>query len=36
MTMMDLPDIYLPNGSIVEGFAKDQEPTGHLDQVHDL
>jgi hypothetical protein len=24
------PDIYLPNGSIVEGFAKDQEPTGHL------
>jgi hypothetical protein len=24
------PDIYLPNGSIVEGFAKDQEPTGRL------
>jgi hypothetical protein len=30
------PDIYLPNGSILEGFAKDQEPTGHLDQAHDL
>jgi enediyne biosynthesis protein E4 len=24
------PDIYLPNGSTVEGFAKDQAPTGHL------
>jgi enediyne biosynthesis protein E4 len=24
------PDIFLPNGSKVEGFAKDQAPTGHL------
>ncbi len=24
------PDIYLPNGSRVEGFPKGQEPTGHL------
>jgi hypothetical protein len=24
------PDLYLPNGSTVEGFAKDQAPTGHL------
>jgi enediyne biosynthesis protein E4 len=24
------PDIYLPNGSTVEGFLKDQAPTGHL------
>jgi len=24
------PDIYLPNGSTVEGFSKEQAPTGHL------
>jgi hypothetical protein len=24
------PDIFLPNGSTVEGFHKDQAPTGHL------
>jgi hypothetical protein len=24
------PDIYLPNGSTVEGFAKDKAPTAHL------
>ena len=24
------PDIFLPNGSTVEGFPKDQAPTGHL------
>ncbi|MGC1627385.1 MAG: CRTAC1 family protein [Candidatus Acidiferrales bacterium] len=24
------PDIFLPNGSTVEGFAKGKEPTGHL------
>jgi hypothetical protein len=24
------PDIFLPNGSTVEGFPKDQGPTGHL------
>jgi enediyne biosynthesis protein E4 len=24
------PDIYLPNGSIIEGFPKDNAPTGHL------
>jgi hypothetical protein len=24
------PDIFLPNGSAVEGFAKDRAPTGHL------
>jgi hypothetical protein len=24
------PDIYLPNGSTVEGFPKDKAPTGHL------
>ena len=24
------PDIFLPNGSTVEGFAKDKAPTGHL------
>jgi enediyne biosynthesis protein E4 len=24
------PDIFLPNGSTVEGFLKDQGPTGHL------
>jgi enediyne biosynthesis protein E4 len=24
------PDIFLPNGSTVEGFPKDQSPTGHL------
>lgn len=24
------PDIYLPNGSTVEGFLKDKAPTGHL------
>src|SRR5579864_2364389 len=24
------PDIFLPNGSTVEGFSKDQAPTGHL------
>jgi hypothetical protein len=24
------PDIYLPNGSTVEGFTKDKAPTGHL------
>jgi len=24
------PDIFLPNGSTIEGFPKDQAPTGHL------
>ena len=24
------PDIYLPNGSTIEGFPKDKAPTGHL------
>jgi enediyne biosynthesis protein E4 len=24
------PDIFLPNGSTVEGFPKDKAPTGHL------
>ena len=24
------PDIYLPNGSTIEGFPKDRAPTGHL------
>src|ERR1700688_1108149 len=24
------PDVFLPNGSTVEGFPKDQAPTGHL------
>src|ERR1700678_4010935 len=24
------PDIFLPNGSTVAGFAKDKAPTGHL------
>src|ERR1700719_2775654 len=24
------PDVFLPNGSTIEGFPKDQAPTGHL------
>jgi enediyne biosynthesis protein E4 len=24
------PDVFLPNGSTIEGFAKDKAPTGHL------